>query len=97
MTYRELQAECKRLGLSAAGKKADLKARIKSEPKAADTSPAKKAPGKGFFVFTGDKVGGCDPAWCEMHGYSFKLDGAAVKVKDDVAAKLATHSHFTEQ
>ena len=49
------------------------------------------------FVFTGDKIGGDDPAWCRIHGYSFKLNGAAIKVSDDVAAKLRTHSHFTEK
>ena len=48
------------------------------------------------FVFTGDKVGGCDPAWIEMHGYLFGLNGRVVEVNDTVAAKLRNHSHFTE-
>jgi hypothetical protein len=49
------------------------------------------------FVFTGDKVGGFDPAYCEMHGYLFKLNGRAVKVTAEAAVKLATHSHMTEK
>ena len=48
------------------------------------------------FVFTGDKVGGSDPAWISMHGYLFGLNGRVVEVNDAVAAKLRTHSHFTE-
>lgn len=49
------------------------------------------------FVFTGDKVGGCDPAWISMHGYLFELNGRVIEVNDVVAAKLRKHSHFTEK
>ena len=64
--------------------------------KAAKKKVAKK-PAKRSFVFCGDLIGGDDPVWCHMFGYSFKLNGAAVKVKDEHAVKLATHSHFKEQ
>ena len=58
----------------------------------------KKVVNKGRgFVFTGDKVGGCDPASCKMHDITFELNGRVVYVPEQVAVKLATHSHFTEK
>ena len=65
--------------------------------KASKKVTKKAAVKKSGFVFTGDKIGGDNPAWCDLYGYSFKLNGAAIKVSDEVAAKLRTHSHFTEQ
>lgn len=64
--------------------------------KAAVKKAVEKADYVNGFVFTGDKVGGCDPAWIEMHGYLFGLNGRVVEVNDTVAAKLRNHSHFTE-
>lgn len=64
--------------------------------KVAKKRAAKKEVAKGF-VFTGDRIGGCDPEWIEVHGYLFGLNGRAVEVSDEVAAKLRTHSHFTEK
>ena len=49
------------------------------------------------FVFTGDPVAGCDPAWISSNGYMFGLNGRAVEVTEEVAKRLRTHSHFTEQ
>jgi len=65
----------------------------KKATKKTTSKPSKKR----SFVFCGDLIGGDNPSWCHMHGYSFKLGGAAVKVKDEHAAKLATHSHFKEK
>ena len=98
MNYRELQMELKSRGLSAKGKKVDLEARLAvaiangNEDVAEPTSDDYKD-----FIFTGDKVGGCDPDYCTVFGYLFKLNGRAVTVKPEIAAKLATHSHFTEK
>ena len=66
--------------------------------KAAKKKVAKK-PKARSFVFIGDPNGDgtSNQERCYMHGCLFKLNGAAVKVKDDIAAKLATHSHFTEK
>ena len=66
--------------------------------KAAKKKAAKK-PTKRSFVFTGDPRSDhtSDPVWCHIHGVSFKFNGAAVKVKDEIAAKLAPHTHFTEK
>ena len=47
------------------------------------------------FVFTGN--GSYDPAWISKRGYLFELNGRVVEVTDEVAAKLRTHSHFTEK
>ena len=96
MNYRALQANLKSKGLNAKGSKAELEARwseyidLDSEPE-----PKKAVIGR-KFIFTGDPVGGCDPDFCQMHGLLFKLNGAGVPVSDEIAAKLATHSHFTE-
>ena len=96
MKYRELQAELKAKGWNAKGSKKQLEARLAQGYGRTDAAPEAKPSGLRKFVFTGDEFGRCDPAWCDMHGYNFKLNGAAVSVTDDIAAKLATHSHFTE-
>jgi hypothetical protein len=50
------------------------------------------------FVFTGDpRVAGTDPDSIGMYGYTFMLNGKAVKVSNETAAKLETHNHFTEK
>ena len=50
------------------------------------------------FVFTGDpRAKGSDPAACQNFGLTFTLNGDPVEVADEaIAAKLRTHSHFTE-
>lgn len=58
------------------------------------------------FTFTGDPrvvkdINGVrmdmnDPNSIKMHGYIFPLKAYAVEVTEDVANKLANHSHFTE-
>jgi hypothetical protein len=112
MNYRELQAALKAKGLSAYGKKAELEARLaeaNEEPVMADVQKApertsENMKNKVMYVYTGDPGIGkeegwkaCDPTWCQMHGYMFKLNGSPVPVAPEVAAKLATHSHFTEK
>jgi len=103
MKYRELQAAVKAAGLNAKGSKAELEERwamakpsspvVQYEPVKAEKSGVRQ------FVFIGDPRGDgtSNPERCYMHGCLFKLNGAAVKVNDDIAAKLATHSHFTEK
>jgi len=104
MKYKELQQELKARGLSAYGKKVDLEKRLSdnSVPKLKDI----ERPSERSFVFTGDpntkNADGTprdtnDPGWFYMHGYQFHLNGKPTKVTDDVAVKLATHSHFTEK
>lgn len=99
MKYKELQRLCKEQDLSAKGSTAELRERLGMdklpEPKEVEV---KKVVDKGRgFVFTGDKVGGHDPATCKMHGINFELNGRVVYVPEQVAVKLATHSHFTEK
>ena len=48
------------------------------------------------FKFTGDPIGGDDPAGIRMYGRLFELNGAAVSVTDEVAELLDKHTHFTE-
>ena len=102
MNYRELQAKVKAAGLNAKGSKAELEARLAGvndpQPVITHPKPVKKSGVKGLrkFVFSGDPIGGHDPAWCSDHGYMFKLNGSPIPVTDEVAKKLATHSHFTE-
>jgi hypothetical protein len=95
MKYRELQKELKARGLKSHGKKADLEARLY-----ADSDPEITiVVDTGFkeFVFTGDpSAPGEDPAYISMYGYLFTLNGRAVTVTPEHAAKLATSSHFTE-
>ena len=90
MTYKELQAECKKRGLPATGKKAELEARL--------------AGGNRSFVFTGHpyKAHADDPETITYshtyeNVYEFKLNGPAVAVDNVTAEKLAVHSHFTEK
>ena len=107
MNYRALQAELKARGLNAKGSKKELEARYAEWKEGLDGAelieavteaipPVKKSPIGRKFIFTGDPVGRCDPEFCQMHGLLFKLNGAGVHVSDEIAAKLATHSHFTE-
>lgn len=49
------------------------------------------------FVFTGDPINGQDPERIRLFGKLFKLNGNKVSVPDDVAEKLAKHSHFAEK
>ena len=49
------------------------------------------------FVFTGDPRDSHNPTWIHMSGYSFKLNGAAIKVSNAASAKLANNTHFTEK
>ena len=102
MKYRELQKELKARGLSAYGKKAELQNRLDM----ADSIDSVAVKGARSFIFIGDpnnkNPDGSprdtnDPGWFYMHGYQFHLNGKAVMVTDDIAVKLATHSHFTEQ
>lgn len=102
MKYRELQKELKARGLSAYGKKADLQSRLDMAGKIESIA----VKGSRSFVFTGDpntkNTDGSprdtnDPGWLYMHGHQFHINGKAVKVSDEIAIKLATHSHFTEQ
>ena len=59
---------------------------------------AKKVVNKGRgFVFTGDKVGGCDPASIVMYGITFKLNGAVRYIPDEIAVKIENNQHFTEK
>jgi hypothetical protein len=96
MNYRELQAAVKAKGLNAKGSKKELEARLfgtKVKPVKADPNGIKTR----SFVFTGDpNAPGQDPAWIEMHGYMFGLNGRKITVIPEIAAKLANHSHFTE-
>ncbi|MBU8921788.1 MAG: hypothetical protein KOO63_08210 [Bacteroidales bacterium] len=64
--------------------------------KAAKKRARKVYKGRGF-VFTGDKAGGCDPKTCKVFNINFNLNGKVMYVPDEVAIKLATHSHFTEK
>jgi hypothetical protein len=94
MKYRALQKELKARGLNAKGSKAELEARLY-----ADSDPEIKPVNTDFreFVFTGDpNAPGTDPAWCSDYGYMFQLNGRAITVAPEIAAKLANHSHFTE-
>ena len=106
MNYRALQAELKARGLNAKGSKKELEARLyaDSDPeiKPVAAKPKKAVIGR-QFIYTGDPGIGKDDGWsaddpnfCQMHGLLFKLNGAGVPVSDEIAAKLATHSHFTE-
>ena len=93
MNYRELQKQCKSAGMSAKGSRVELEERLGIEGRS--------------FVFVGDvncfspdpnnPRDPCDPPTCIMHGYTFRLNGDAVTVSDDVAGKFETHSHFTEK
>ena len=47
------------------------------------------------FVFVGN--GNSDPQTIELYGTIFKLNGTPVTVAESIAAKLRTHSHFTEK
>ena len=47
------------------------------------------------FVFVGN--GNSDPQTIEILGTIFKLNGTPVVVAESIAAKLRTHSHFTEK
>lgn len=97
MKYRELQAKVKAAGLNAKGSKAELEARYAAYDKVPARTPESMM-NKVFYVYTGDpNAPGYDPTWSQMHGYMFKLNGAAVPVAPEVAAKLASHSHFTEK
>lgn len=50
---------------------------------------------KSGFVFIGN--GNDDPSEITAYGYTFKLNGDPVEVKDEFAAKkLAGHSHFKQ-
>lgn len=49
------------------------------------------------FVFTGDAIGGDNPASITMFGHTFKLNGAAVKVSAPVAQSIENNRHFTEK
>ena len=93
MKYRELQKELKARGLSAYGKKAELQSRLDM----ADSIDSIAVNGSRSFVFTGDPNDDHNPGWLYVHGYQFHLQGEAVRVSDEAAVKLATHSHFTEQ
>jgi len=104
MNYRELQAEARRLGVSASGKKADLEARV-AAAQSGDAKPKSNAgrkPGSKLrsFVFTGDprdlKAGTNDPEYTRTMGYRFELNGKPVKVKAEVAEKLQGNAHFKE-
>lgn len=57
----------------------------------------KVAPKWRRFVFTGDPINGDDPATINWIGKTFALNGDPVSVPDEIAEKLATHSHFTEK
>ena len=58
----------------------------------------KKVVNKGRgFTFTGDKVGGDDPASIVMCGLKFDLNGRVVYVPDEVAEKISGNPHFTEK
>lgn len=48
------------------------------------------------FRFTGDPINGQDPQKIRLFDKLFTLNGNKVSVPDEVADKLATHSHFTE-
>ena len=48
------------------------------------------------FVFSGDPAGS-NPDSVSACGYTFKLNGAAVSVNDDAAARLQNNNHFTEK
>jgi hypothetical protein len=112
MKYRQLQKELKRLGLKSHGTKDALEARLADymkektgidavNPSLIEDSPAEKyfETNKDYreFVFTGDpNAPGQDPAYISMYGYLFTLNGRAVTVAPEHAAKLATSSHFTE-
>ena len=93
MNYRELQKELKSRGLKSHGTRADLEARLEDALEVTITVNTDFRD----FVFTGDpNAPGEDPAWIEMHGYMFGLNGRAITVVPDIAKKLAIHSHFTE-
>jgi len=47
------------------------------------------------FVFVGN--GSDDPGSISMMGYDFKLNGKAVKVSDNDAAKFVGNTHFAEK
>ncbi len=49
------------------------------------------------FVFRGNPDDEHNPGWLYKHGYQFHLNGKPTMVTDDVAAKLATHTQFTER
>ena len=75
----------------------------KTAKKVAKKTVAKKPRGRQAgtelrgFVFTGDPGGGGDPLYCDACGYLFKLNGKALKVNAEAAARLQNNSHFTEQ
>jgi hypothetical protein len=95
MNYRELQKACKAKGLKSHGKKAELIARL--EDASEITVEVTVDSNYREFVFTGDpNAPGEDPAWCSDYGYMFQLNGRAITVAPEIAAKLANHSHFTE-
>lgn len=108
-TYRELQIECKRLGLSGSGSRTVLEARLATTDMASPlpapplmtaTTPTVKMthgrPKSPKFVFVGN--GYDDPDFCVFRGYRFKLNGAGVTVGlPDVIAKLENNPHFKRQ
>jgi hypothetical protein len=56
----------------------------------------KTAPKLSAFVFTGDKIGGCNPSGIWMLGYHFKLNGKPVEVDPITASSIMNNRHFTE-
>ena len=65
--------------------------------KVAKKKAAKKVVNKGRgFVFTGDKVGGDDPASIKMYGITFELNGAPRFIPDEIAVLIENNGHFTE-
>ena len=65
--------------------------------KTAKKKVAKKVNKGRGFVFTGDKIGGCDPASIEMYGITFELNGAVRYIPDEIAVKIENNRHFTEK
>ena len=71
--------------------------------KAAKKKVAKKPKGRQAgtslrsFVFTGDKIGGCDPESIVFFGYTFELNGKAIKVSAETAKAIENNRHFTEK
>jgi hypothetical protein len=68
----------------------------KAKKKVAKKVAKKINKGRGF-VYTGDKVGGDDPQFCKVFNIPFELNGKVMYVPEEVAVRLAKHSHFTEK
>jgi hypothetical protein len=91
MNYRELQAECKRLGLSAKGKRKELEARLEGAIEAEIPAIVEESSEFPKFAYLGDHDG--FTSW----GISFPR-GVAVEVRDGhAAAKCRGNSHFEER